>query len=70
MKNCYLHFLVVFLFSGSVLLHAQEIKINWTLETEKADWQPRDSHAEYVFRNHIWIMEGRRLPGTECSNKV
>ncbi len=30
---------------------------NWVLEG-KAPWQPRDSQAEFVFRDRLWIMGG------------
>ncbi|MCJ8328929.1 MAG: galactose oxidase [Lentisphaeria bacterium] len=36
----------------------QIIGPNWKLETEAANWEPRDSCAEYVFDNHMWIMGG------------
>lgn len=31
---------------------------DWVRETEKAAWQARDSQAEYVFRDQLWIMGG------------
>lgn len=43
---------------------AQEEKINWVLQNPKADWRPRDSHAEYIYKNHIWIMGGWDTPQT------
>ncbi len=31
---------------------------DWTCETEHADWEPRDSCVELVYRDHLWIMGG------------
>ena len=31
---------------------------DWTLETEHADWEPRDSCVEMVYKDHLWIMGG------------
>ncbi len=36
---------------------AEDATPDWVLEG-RAPWQPRDSQAEYVFRNQLWIMGG------------
>jgi len=36
---------------------AQE-NVNWTLETDSAAWQSRDSQGELVYKNHLWILGG------------
>jgi Kelch motif len=36
---------------------AQDAAPDWVLEG-RAAWQPRDSQAEYVFRDQLWIMGG------------
>ena len=37
---------------------AEPIVVDWTKETDKAEWQPRDSSGEVVFQNKLWIMGG------------
>lgn len=37
---------------------------NWTEETHKADWAPRDSQGEFVFNHQMWIMGGWDTPET------
>jgi len=37
---------------------------NWILINEKADWPPRDSQGEFVYKNRMWIMGGWDTPGT------
>jgi len=37
---------------------AQERKLNWVEETQKAPWQPRDSQGEFVYDNNMWILGG------------
>ena len=41
----------------SVAAHAQDPAPDWILEGN-APWQARDSQAEYVFRDRLWIMGG------------
>jgi hypothetical protein len=36
--------------------------IDWTLVTEEAGWQPRDSAGEYVYDNQLWVMGGWFTP--------
>lgn len=31
---------------------------DWVLETNAAAWQPRDSQAEFVYRDRLWVMGG------------
>src|SRR5690554_4545719 len=38
--------------------NAQDLSVDWTLETPQAGWQARDSQAEVVFKNKLWIMGG------------
>ncbi len=45
-------------------LSAQEKKPEWVQETKKADWQPRDSHTELIYKDQIWIMGGWDTPKT------
>ncbi|MCA9037186.1 MAG: galactose oxidase [Planctomycetaceae bacterium] len=30
----------------------------WVLETDQADWKPRDSSGEVVYRDQLWLMGG------------
>lgn len=50
---------------GSVIFMA-DVKQgpDWVLVNEKADWQPRDSHGEFIFQDHIWILGGWFTPQT------
>ncbi len=41
----------------SIIAHAQDPEPDWKLEGN-ASWQARDSQAEYVFRDQLWIMGG------------
>jgi len=42
--------------------HAQDLDdIDWTL-VGTADWQPRDSQAEYVHAGRLWIAGGHAQP--------
>lgn len=43
--------------TGSI--HGQTPPLQWVLEGQAA-WQPRDSQAEYVFQDRLWIMGGWR----------
>ncbi len=49
--------LLALLLSGSYLPAQQPAVVDWKLETT-APWQPRDSQAEYVFENRLWIAGG------------
>ncbi len=42
----------------------------WKQVAAEAPWQHSDLPASLVFRRKMWMMGGRRLPGTECSNQV
>jgi hypothetical protein len=48
----------------AAFLSAQGQKLNWVRVTEKAGWAPRDSHAEFVYKDQIWIMGGWDTPKT------
>ena len=41
-----------------VTLGAERIVPDWHRVTEAAEWQPRDSQGEVVFRDRLWIMGG------------
>lgn len=49
--------LIALLLSRSFLPAQQPAVVDWKLETT-APWQPRDSQAEYVFENRLWIAGG------------
>lgn len=42
----------------SSMLYGQERKLDWVRVTENADWQPRDSAVELVYKDRLWIMGG------------
>ncbi|MFT5465620.1 MAG: hypothetical protein ACI8UO_000715 [Verrucomicrobiales bacterium] len=37
---------------------AQEPKLDWVKVTGEANWQPRDSSVELVYKDRLWIMGG------------
>jgi len=37
---------------------ADDAVVKWVRVTEQAEWQPRDSSVELVFRDRLWIMGG------------
>ena len=37
---------------------SESLVVDWTKETDKAEWQPRDSSGEVVFQDKLWIMGG------------
>ncbi len=37
---------------------AEDRKLDWVKVTEKADWQPRDSQGELVYKDQLWIFGG------------
>lgn len=37
---------------------------DWVCVNPKADWQPRDSMGDYVYRDHLWILGGWFTPET------
>ena len=49
--------LFTFLAATGIVAHAQHPAPDWNLEGN-ALWQARDSQAEYVFRDQLWIMGG------------
>lgn len=42
----------------------QNKNINWVQETGTANWKPRDSQGEFVFKNQLWILGGWDTPKT------
>lgn len=50
--------LVVLLLLCSPYATASESEPDWVRETDKADWQARDSQGEVVFRDALWILGG------------
>src|SRR5690554_7516074 len=38
--------------------NAQDLPVDWVLETPNAAWQVRDSQAEVVFKDQLWILGG------------
>ncbi len=49
---------------SAAFLAAQGSKLDWVQVTPKAGWAPRDSHAEFVYQDQIWIMGGWDTPKT------
>lgn len=47
---------LIFLLPG--LLSAQQIDLGWSQETSNAAWKERDSQAEVVFKDQLWILGG------------
>lgn len=43
---------------------------NWVQVTDKADWQPRDSQGEVVYKDHLWILGGWFDSHTPCPRDV
>lgn len=39
-------------------LPGQQKNPNWVLETRNAEWQPRDSQGEVVYKDQLWILGG------------
>jgi hypothetical protein len=56
MKSFYLALVLTLL--GSNSLFAEPPKLDWVRVTDKANWQPRDSSVELVYKNRLWIMGG------------
>ena len=42
----------------NILAFTQEKNTGWNLETQHAAWQARDSQAELVYKNQLWIFGG------------
>lgn len=57
-RCCVLLMLGVTLCSTSFVSSEEKGAPDWVLETEKAGWQARDSQAEYVYKDKLWIMGG------------
>jgi hypothetical protein len=56
MKESKIVFILIFLLSKP--LFGQQVYPDWIEETDHAAWQERDSQAEVVFNNQLWIMGG------------
>lgn len=39
-------------------VETQEVVVRWVKEVDSAEWKPRDSSGELVFKNKLWIMGG------------
>jgi len=50
-------FALIILMMGSSL-SAQKKILNWVKVTGKAEWKPRDSQGEIVFKDRLWILGG------------
>ncbi len=48
----------------TILSNQQEKGPDWVLENKKADWLPRDSQGEFVYKGQIWILGGWDTPKT------
>ena len=42
----------------SLGVSAQDTSVDWVQVTSKAQWQPRDSSGEVVFRDRLWLFGG------------
>lgn len=56
MKHLVFSTFLCILFSGS--LTAQNIPLEWSMVTDSAAWQPRDSQGEVVFKGYMWLFGG------------
>ncbi|MFZ4101665.1 MAG: hypothetical protein ACOYKR_06895, partial [Sphingobacterium thalpophilum] len=54
----YILSLFVFVIQINVQVHAQIKTAIWIQETPNAAWQARDSQAELVYKNKLWIFGG------------
>jgi len=57
-------FLATVILFQVIFLSGQVRRLDWVQETEKAEWKPRDSHGEFVYKNHMWILGGWDTPKT------
>src|SRR6185369_14865013 len=58
---CNMRFSLLFLcgsFVCNVPAQAEDKAPDWIRVTDKAEWQPRDSQGELVYRDQLWIMGG------------
>ncbi len=53
-----LHWTLLLAFVMSPVCAAEPQTYDWKLVTAKADWQPRDSSGEFVYRDRLWITGG------------
>lgn len=56
-QNCQFAVISVFLLASNIAFANDNSAPDWVLEG-KAQWQARDSQAEYAFRDQLWIMGG------------
>jgi hypothetical protein len=57
-RTCFTLILYVTLLSNAAVFTQEQPAPDWVLETEKAAWQARDSQAEYVYHDRLWVMGG------------
>jgi len=57
-RICFTLLLSVVALGNSVVFTQDSAAPDWVLETEKAAWQARDSQAEWVYKDKLWIMGG------------
>ncbi|WP_073067055.1 Kelch repeat-containing protein [Fodinibius roseus] len=50
------------LFTGCTNQQPDQVEIDWIQVTEQAEWQPRDSAAEYAHDGKLWILGGWFTP--------
>lgn len=55
---------VLVIFLTVLTANAQDKKLNWIKETSNAQWKPRDSQGEFVYKNQMWILGGWDTPQT------
>lgn len=46
------------------MVAAQTHGPDWVLVNPKADFEPRDSHGEFIYKDHIWVLGGWFTPQT------
>lgn len=57
-RMCFTLALYLMVLSNAVVFTQEPAAPDWVLETEKAAWQARDSQAEWVYKDQLWIMGG------------
>jgi hypothetical protein len=56
--------LVPALVGASVAVGETGTAPDWVCVTRQADWQPRDSQGEFIYKNQMWILGGWFTPKT------
>ncbi len=49
---------MLFLLTSTLPVDAADQAIRWTRVVDRADWQPRDSQGEVVYKDRLWILGG------------